>query len=121
MKNYEDGNLVLNEAEALERFGGDKELYEELLSMFVNEPQFYPEIVSNLIHENSLSEAASQVHRLKGTAGTIGAEQLYHSSADLESLLKGKTQGNPAMLLEQVTHYYSKTIDGISEKMKRHS
>lgn len=112
---------ILNEEEAIERFGGDVELYEEILSMFINEPQFsLPEVQQNIINGKN-SEAASRVHRLKGTAGTIGAEKLYKAAAEAESVLRGKTEGNIDELLLHVSKYYTETLEFIEMRVKKHS
>ena len=112
---------ILNEEEALERFGGEIELYEEILLMFVNEPQFSLNEVQEYIIKGRSTEAASCVHRLKGTAGTIGADKLYKVASDAESVLRGKTEGNIDALLVQVSKYYTEAENFIRMRMNKHS
>ena len=121
MNKSDSDNYILNEDEAIERFGGDAELYEEILSMFINEPQFSLREVQQYIINGKNPEAASRVHRLKGTAGTIGAENLYKAAAEAESVLRGKTEGNIDALLLQVSKYYTETIEYIEMRVKKHS
>lgn len=104
---------ILNETEALERFGGEIELYEELLAMFVSEPQFSLIEIQKDLAEHKLLEAVSKIHRLKGTAGTIGAEKLYAAAQEAESVLKGKKEGDISKLILEVSALYIELVDVI--------
>lgn len=110
--------MILNIPEALMRFGEDTALYKEILDMFIDEPQFFFSKTLSLIHEDKLIEAASNVHRLKGTAGTIGAEQLYDICSILESILRGKKNGDPEKILQKLHEIYTESKIVIDEKRK---
>lgn len=92
MKNEE--RMIFNIDDSLERFGGDKDLLNELASMFINEPQFSCEKLDNLLSKELITESASLVHQLKGISGTLGAELLYDQCIRFESIIKGKLEGN---------------------------
>lgn len=119
MNNCDDSSFLLNEKAALERFGGEEELYEEILTMFISEPQFSLSSVQSKINEGKISDAASLVHRLKGTAGTIGAEMLYDICSKAEHVLRGKTEGNIDLLLKEVSDMYEKTFKVIQQRAKK--
>lgn len=61
--------------EALERLGGDKELYDDLLVHFKESPRY-----ANLlqaIEADDAAEAFQLAHALKGTAGNLGFALLF--------------------------------------------
>lgn len=119
MSRSDDVSVFLNEQEALERFGGEIELYEEILCMFMNEPQFSLTSVQKHIREGNMAEAASHVHRLKGTAGTIGAEKLYTVCSQAEQILRGKTQDSIELILAEVSDAYEKTLKVLQQRAKK--
>ena len=69
-------------------------LYKELIQMFFDDPQFKPEDLENLISTKNYEEGGKLSHLLKGISGTLGAEDLFNASKNLEDILKGKKEGN---------------------------
>ncbi len=63
--------------EALERLGGDKALYEDLLAHFKESPR-YDDLVKAL-EENDAPKAFQVAHALKGTAGNLSFTRLYEA------------------------------------------
>ena len=106
---------LVNKEEALLRVDNDKELYEDLLSMFFDNPQFDPEDLKKLIAEEQNEAAAKLVHLLKGISGTLGGELLYTACQSLEDILRGKKAGDIAAGEEEVISLFYKT----SEELKR--
>ena len=75
--------------EALERLGGDKALYEDLLTHFKESPRF-----TNLLkamEDNDTKEAFQLAHALKGTAGNLSFNRLCDS---LQPLVEALREGN---------------------------
>ena len=85
---------IFNKEETLGRFGNDEELLKELATMFVKDSCFSKEEFETLLQNEDKSLSASYVHKLKGSSGTLGCELLYDSCVKVESILKGKTEGN---------------------------
>lgn len=63
--------------EAVERLGGDKELYEDLLQHFKNSPRY--ENMVKAIEADDAAEAFQLAHALKGTAGNLSFTRLFQS------------------------------------------
>lgn len=100
---------ILNVENGLEMLGGDKELYAELIEEFLKHP-FDDEEVLRLIKEENLQDAASKVHRLKGSCANIGGEALQNASSTLEKVLRGKEAGDVNALLQAVKIEYQKLL-----------
>ena len=86
--------MLVNKEEALARLDNDAELYKDLITMFFEDPQFLPEDLEKLVAEQKYEEGGKLSHLLKGVSGTLGAEDLFDASKNLEDILKGKKEGN---------------------------
>jgi CheY-like chemotaxis protein/nitrogen-specific signal transduction histidine kinase/HPt (histidine-containing phosphotransfer) domain-containing protein len=72
----------------LEMVGGDEGMIKELLLGFREEMDSIQSDIEARIQENKLHEAGKLFHRVKGTAGNLGAMGLSEISATLETSLK---------------------------------
>ena len=104
-----------NKEETLGRFGNDEELLKELATMFVKESCFSKEEFETLLQNEDKSLSASYVHKLKGSSGTLGCELLYDSCVKVESILKGKTEGELQQEAEILYRIYDETVDIFGE------
>jgi len=110
------GDLKLvNLEEAMARVDNDKELYNDLLTMFFEDPQFKPEDLEKLVAENKIQEAEKLVHLLKGISGTLGAELLFDASQRLDDILKGKTQGDITAGKDEVNKLFAETCEELKK------
>lgn len=107
--------MILNKNEALARLDNDAELYKDLITMFFEDPQFKPEDLEKLIAENNLEEARKLSHLLKGVSGTLGAEDLFDASKNLEDILKGKKEGNVEEGKNTLIDLFNKTSEALKE------
>ncbi len=75
---------ILNHNKSIERFGGDTELYKELLNIFLED---YPEQMSRIeesIDKEDAERLTRDAHKLKGAVGNIGADNIYNLVYELE-------------------------------------
>lgn len=86
--------MLINKEDALARLDNDTELYKDLITMFFEDPQFLPEDLEKLIADQNYEEGGKLSHLLKGVSGTLGAEDLFNASKNLEDILKGKKEGD---------------------------
>ena len=73
-------------ASALERFGGDKELYKECLHIFVSDENF-PKL-EQALNDKNVEEAFGYAHALKGMAGNLSLGELYDNICRVSDSLK---------------------------------
>ncbi|MCR4715506.1 MAG: Hpt domain-containing protein [Treponemataceae bacterium] len=110
-----DNLKLVNLEEAMARVDNDKELYNDLLTMFFEDPQFKPEDLEKLIAENKIQEAEKLVHLLKGISGTLGAERLFDACQRLDDILKGKTQGDIPAGKDEVNKLFTETTEELKK------
>ncbi|MCR4939198.1 MAG: Hpt domain-containing protein [Treponemataceae bacterium] len=110
-----DNLKLVNVEEAMARVDNDKELYNDLLTMFFEDPQFKPEDLEKLLAENKIQEAEKLVHLLKGIAGTLGAEKLFSACQSLDDILKGKTEGDIPAGKEAVNTLFLETREELKK------
>ncbi len=79
---------------ALEMVGGDKELLDQLLDMFIKD---FPEKIKKLeeaAEENNFSVLREEAHSLKGASGNLGLIKIYEISKQIEAMAKeNKAEG----------------------------
>jgi len=78
---------------ALRRLMGNRVLLVRLLCEFASEHAKDPEHIRASLARGDLGAARAAVHRLKGVAGNLAAQQVFASAAVLESVLR---EGAPA-------------------------
>ena len=71
---------------ALERFVGNRMLYEKFLKKFVTDE--HVENVKKAYLKKDYNEMFEQAHALKGVAGTLGMNSLYQASTELVDVLR---------------------------------
>ena len=84
---------------ALRRLMGNRDLLVRLLREFGSEHGNDPEHIRAFLVRGDLEGARAAVHRLKGVAGNLAAQQVFASAAVLESALR---QGTPAPFDAQI-------------------
>ena len=107
--------MIINKEDALARLDNDSELYKELIQMFFDDPQFKPEDLENLISTKNYEEGGKLSHLLKCISGTLGAEDLFNASKNLEDILKGKKEGNIEENKNAVIDLFQKTSEALKE------
>lgn len=110
---------VLNMREAINRFGGEVELYREVCLDFVNNIETKLEAMETLASEGKLDRLALQAHTVKGNCGTIGANSCQEAAASLEDASrKNRTQEIPqllALLRQKVRELMSVLQDAVPD------
>jgi len=88
-------------AGALKRLGHDEELYLEMLDRLIQDLHKLPDqVLQDVSRANSL-QASRLFHKLKGSAGTLGVQELYEASAAAERELAAEPSGPAAMVLAE--------------------
>lgn len=81
----DDGPTVFDREAALDRLGGDEEILDEVIAVFIEDgARQVKELTSALQKQEDLSRVQNLAHTLKGAAGNIGAAALQQVSHDIE-------------------------------------
>lgn len=73
---------------ALERIGGDHELFKTIIQTFITDNQHLVSTLRQFIQAEQLVEVQRAMHTLKGLASTLGAMPLSRFAADIETQLR---------------------------------
>lgn len=83
---------------ALERFVGNRMLYEKFLKKYIEDAHVAD--AKAAYKESDYHEMLAQVHALKGVAGTLGMDGLYQISAGIVEALRKSEYGNLTQQME---------------------
>jgi signal transduction histidine kinase/CheY-like chemotaxis protein len=106
---------VLDVARALERNGGDEQIFAELCELYLQDSRVIPPIIVRAIEKNDANAAARAAHKLKTSAGTICGTRAYYAADALEQQARaGDKEGitTAAALLQR-------ELDSLSMSVKR--
>lgn len=81
-----------NTQEALERMGGDKELYVMCLGMLCEDSCYAQLLICGGSAQLCTTEAFDAAHTLKGVAANLGLEPLYAAFSELVEALRAKDE-----------------------------
>jgi HPt (histidine-containing phosphotransfer) domain-containing protein len=74
----------IDSASAAHVLGGDKQLFDEVLQFFVEDNPEIMDQINSYFAQNRLINAANVIHKLKGQAAYIGAQELTEACSALE-------------------------------------
>lgn len=91
--------LTFNREIALDRVGGDEELFREVAQLYMNEYASIVDQIQSAIRAGSASDLQRSAHTLKGSLGTLGAEQAAAQALRLEMMgrLQDMTDASTAL------------------------
>ena len=75
---------------AMERLGGHDALLSQLLSLFAHDFETSLQQIQDAIHSGELLRAADLVHKIRGAAGNLSANELFKTSTALEDRLRAE-------------------------------
>jgi len=97
--------------DALQRIGGNMDLYIRLLTKFTDSDNITP--LEEALNTGEIEEATQKAHTIKGTASNLSLKKIAEVALELEQKLKsGFDYTDSFITLKQV---YNKTIDYINE------
>ena len=106
--------LKINVTDALERFDNDKEIYLELIETYISLPLYDFDEMKKMLERKDTLSVMKYMHKIKGGALTIGAEDLARVTSKLEECIRTSTKDNPAKLLPEVEKIYLQTLEALT-------
>ncbi len=104
----------LNIKRGIKQVGGNENLYQRLLTEFLQNNKHLRKDLNIYIQQGDLAQAARSVHTLKGVSGNIGAERLYNVTSKIDSKLK-KSEAIDNDLLDEFSLAYNELCQGIEQ------
>ena len=97
----------------LRRTGGSSKLLRKLMLQFYKDHGQDVQSIRQALDAGELEEAHRIAHTVKGVAGTIGAEKLHQTAADVDALLKSGSGAEITPLLEQMEGTLQEVMQGL--------
>lgn len=113
MNRYKLTKAGVNPNEGINRFNGNKELYEKFLMEFPEDPHFAD--LKKAIEAEDVKEAFAQAHALKGVCGNLSLEDLYQAIVPLVEELRAESLLQAEELFEPVAANYKRVIEALKE------
>ncbi|MGQ5525148.1 PAS domain S-box protein [Chitinimonas sp. PSY-7] len=111
---------LLNIDAAVQRLGGDRTLLDSLIDEFIHNLNLQVDRLNQLLSIGSRQDACRQMHTLKGTASTLGAERLSAVAQKLEMVLKQADGPLPeADLYQQLSECIAETTNALRIEFHR--
>ncbi len=95
---------IFNKDELLNRTGGDKELLEELLNLFVKNFPDQLQALKQALQHNDIEQVTHQAHTIKGASANMGAYALKNAALSMETAGK---DNDPVLAQAALKQLYS--------------
>ena len=95
---------IFNQDELLNRTGGDEELLEELLNLFLKNFPDQLQALKQALQHNDIEQVAHQAHTIKGSSANMGAYALKNAALSMETAGK---DNDPVLAQAALKQLYS--------------
>lgn len=112
---------ILEIEQALERLGGNKNLYMSLLFKFGESGRVIYEKINKAMKNSDFEQIQVEIHNLKGVAGNIGAKRLYEATVKMETRLKGSNFNEIAISYDNIIDSLNSTLIAIDDYIRAES
>lgn len=111
---------------ALQRLDGDLALYQELLTLFLDDTPIQLETLEQGLEGGNVELVSRQAHSLKSASGSIGADVLCRTAASCEMISKSGNLAEARELFMKLSAEFEKfksfvSSDEFLSLLKRHS
>lgn len=94
--------MTWNPASALDRLGGDHEMFREICDLFITDLKNKVMAMRTAIENKELARISLLAHSLKGSAGTVGADECRLLAECLENAANGRQETEVHRLIEDL-------------------
>ncbi len=98
--------------------GGNKEVYNEILKVYLDEAGEYAGRIRELLKEGKSAELRIIFHSLKGNSGTIGADSFRDTAAKFEQAVKNDDLEFVATGLDEFFRQYTEVVEEVKNIIK---
>ncbi|MFC4991504.1 hybrid sensor histidine kinase/response regulator [Rubritalea tangerina] len=104
---------IIDVESALELLGGNRTLYYNLLSKFVQQNENVVHEVKEALEKGAMEEAIERVHNLKGVSGNLCLNLLHHVASDLHAALLENSIGDHSAMMGGLEKQLNVTFQSI--------
>ncbi len=77
-------NDLLNAEQGIQQFGGNKDLYLQVIQMFYEENKEFVEEFDKVLVTKQYKEGRDVIHKIKGSLGNLACNELFHIAKNLQ-------------------------------------
>ena len=77
-------NNLLNAEQGIQQFGGNKDLYLQVINMFYEENKEFVEEFDKVLVTKQYKEGRDVIHKIKGSLGNLACNELFHIAKNLQ-------------------------------------
>jgi HPt (histidine-containing phosphotransfer) domain-containing protein len=105
---------VFSKQEALDRLGGDEDIFREAVEMFLGQIPAYRKALAAACERRDFAALATLGHTLKSTAATVGAKALQSLFIALEKAGRGKNTETVPSIIAEIEQAFSRYREAVS-------
>ena len=105
---------TFNRELALERVGGDEELLDEIVGLYLEEFPILLTQIQSAVNSGDAKELYRAAHTLKGSLGALGAEAAQKQAMDLEMSGRHAALSDASSMLADLEHLLSQLRDELT-------
>lgn len=114
-----ENSEMIDEADGLKRIGNNQQLYHMVLSLFVEENVGVDQQLQHQLEAKDVDAAIQTVHKIKSSAGNIGAEPLRRAAVNLQQSLTDGDWDRANSLHNEFQKVFKKTKVAIDARIER--
>ncbi|MBD3424645.1 MAG: hypothetical protein GF417_09430 [Candidatus Latescibacteria bacterium] len=112
----EEEETVFDENQLLDKLGGDRDFYNEIIRDFVEDAERILSELEQAIAANDREKAERSAHSLKGSSANIGATALSRASLRVEKAVRERRMGAAGKLLCGMKDQFEKLKAALAEE-----
>ena len=104
---------AFNRKDALALLGGDEEILQEVVTMFLGQIPAHREALAGALKRGDFDALRTLAHTLKSTSATVGAAALQPLFIALENALRKTDTGTVPPIIAQIKNEFSRYRDAV--------
>lgn len=113
MNRYKLTQAGVNPRDGIERFSGNKDLFEKYLNAFPQDPNF--EKLKEGLKSKNIESAFQAAHALKGVSGNLSLEELFERIVPLVEELRAGSMEHADELMVPIEESYQKVVEALQD------
>lgn len=106
---------IVNDTEALARLDGDREIYAELITAFLQDSQNDMNQLKEAVSAQNNEKTTYHAHKIKGAALTLGADSLSLQAEILEQASRRNEERDFNALFRDMESAYEAAVERLTE------
>jgi HPt (histidine-containing phosphotransfer) domain-containing protein len=107
-KGPENMTPVINRKEAVDRLGGDEEIFKDIVALFLDQMPMRCRELNEAYSRNDYESLAIMAHTLKSSTATVGAKTLQLMFIMLENASRERSHSDVSQLIAQIGKEFSR-------------